>query len=480
MSELEKQQREAYQKNRKKWILIQSIILIVLSTVLLFSSVTFFKLNKDEYVNYTEEGNVIHKAYLSDNEFYSESYLNGSHAYVSSLIEKMSADFSYDLAIDAKKVNFKYSYKIDAQLEIKDKNSDSPIYNPTYEIIPKKTFEAEDNKLSISEHVEFDYKEYNKKANEFVSAYALKNTQNTLILRMYVDVVGMSEEFAADTSGEYVVEMYVPLMSDTVKPQTATTVPAGAQRILATDSNAKTVFFIISVVIGALDVIGAVILAVFVMITVDKHIDYSRRVQKLITSYKSYIQRIITPFDSEGYRILYLSTFTEMLEVRDTIQQPILMYENEDKTCSQFMIPTDTNILYMFNVEVEDDEETAAEETVCEEPIVEEPVAEEPIVEEKIEVIAEPEPFGVEVIDVMWPEHENKDKVYMYDPDGEVVDKGDVVLVPSIDKESKKEIVREATVTKGNYREDPAKFKYPLKKIIKVVRRKLEDYLKQE
>ena len=76
MSEFEKQQRDAYQRNRKKWILIQSIIVGVLVFGLLITSLVYYKMNESTYVYYTEEGNVIHKAYLADNEFYKEEYLN--------------------------------------------------------------------------------------------------------------------------------------------------------------------------------------------------------------------------------------------------------------------------------------------------------------------------------------------------------------------------------------------------------------------
>lgn len=43
-----------------------------------------------------------------------------------------------------------------------------------------------------------------------------------------------------------------------------------------------------------------------------------------------------------------------MLEIRDTIQMPILMYENDDRTCTSFMIPASQNFLYIFEIKVED------------------------------------------------------------------------------------------------------------------------------
>ena len=44
-------------------------------------------------------------------------------------------------------------------------------------------------------------------------------------------------------------------------------------------------------------------------------------------------------FDFKGYQLLKLETFTDMLEIRDTIRQPILMKENHDKTVDFVNVP---------------------------------------------------------------------------------------------------------------------------------------------
>ena len=64
--------------------------------------------------------------------------------------------------------------------------------------------------------------------------------------------------------------------------------------------------------------------------------------------------------------------------------------------------------------------------------------------------------------------------VDLVDPDGNTVDEGDVVLVPTRDVASDKDVVREAEVARGNYRVDPETLDRPLKKIIGVVKRKAE------
>ena len=54
-----------------------------------------------------------------------------------------------------------------------------------------------------------------------------------------------------------------------------------------------------------------------------------------------------------GYQVLNVDTFPELLEIRDTLQMPILMYEDEDKTCSEFVIAASNGLLYRFEVSVE-------------------------------------------------------------------------------------------------------------------------------
>ena len=84
----------------------------------------------------------------------------------------------------------------------------------------------------------------------------------------------------------------------------------------------------------------------------------------------------------------------------------------------------------------------------------------------------EPEAYGVDAIDVFWKERSGK--TYRYDPDGNTVEAGDVVLVPTRDVYNDREIVREAEVAKGNYKLAPDTLDRPLKKIIGVVKRKAE------
>ncbi len=356
MSELEKIKRAEYQRKRKKLIWIQMIIVGILTLATIITSTLFVTNNKNAHATYTEEGNVIYRAYLADNDFYEEEYLNGSHAYVASLINKMTADFSYDLKMQIDNVHFQYSYKIDARLIIKDKSTKTKIYDSIHEILYEETAQVSGTVLNIRKLVEFDYQKFNKKANDFNTAYNLKNTENILLVKMDIVVIGMSESFLTDNQDLYTISLNIPLMQSVISPSVSTTVPTGEQKIIVKDVSSYNNLKIFAIVFGCSDLLTIIILLLYIFFSIDKHIDYARKVKKLLSNYDSYIQKILNPFNFSAYQLLHVNSFKALLEIRDTIQSPILTYENDDKTHSQFFIATAYKVLYMFEITVEENE----------------------------------------------------------------------------------------------------------------------------
>ena len=390
MSESEKLKRAEYEAKRKKilYIILSGILALTMLTAVF--SIIFVSLDTHTYVFFNEEGSAVYHAYLNENEYYEEERLNGDHAYVSSLIHHMDAAFCYKMQMDADDVTYQYQYRVDTQLVIADTKSGAAIYNPVETVVGPTVGTHSGKLLLINPKVDIDYVAYNDKAQEFINEYRLADVTSYLDVTMYVDVVGVSEAFAKDNEGQYSVQVRIPLNQAVLKPQTLSTIPTGVQQVLANPNTHKVVFKVLALVFGVLDGMGIAAALVYIIKTRDAFIDYTRKVQKIVNAYKSFIQKILTPFDTTGYQVLPLSTFNEMLEIRDTLQQPILMFENEDKTHTMFVIPTATNILYTFDVKVDHfdalynvEEEVAEAEEESIEEVVEE------IVEETVEEIVE-------------------------------------------------------------------------------------------
>ncbi len=360
MSEYEKNQRALYQKRRNKWICIQSIIVILLAVVTLVSVFAFVRLDRRTYVSYTEKGKVSHTVTLEDNNYYDEDYLDQNHAYIATLIDQVNAEFSYYMRMEDAFSNYQYTYSIEARMRVTDKETGADVYDPVFVLKEQQVGQVTDNAVDIQESLAIDYHKYNTLANSFVSTYELKNVTATLVVTMNMQLTSASRSAAQENVNNYQVSLNIPLMKQTVGITATSTVPAGEQQILANDSPWKDVFKYTAIAEGILLVMSALILTVYILRTRDNHIDYARRVTRLMNNYKSYIQRITDKFCFDGYQVLHVATFPELLEIRDTMQIPVLMYENEDKTASWFFVATTSGILYLYDVYVEGFEEAEA------------------------------------------------------------------------------------------------------------------------
>ena len=50
---------------------------------------------------------------------------------------------------------------------------------------------------------------------------------------------------------------------------------------------------------------------------------YDRELKSILSNYHSFIQKVDSFFDLSDYKLVSIDTFTDMLEIRDTINQPI-------------------------------------------------------------------------------------------------------------------------------------------------------------
>ena len=257
--------------------------------------------------------------------------------------------------MDAGDVNYRYSYTIKSRLEIMDNTSKVAIFNPEYELVSvQNQSQRSSDRLKINEIIVLNYDEYNDLANRFLDTYDLTSTTSNIVVTLEVDVLSDCEAFSGSAVDTYTSELRIPLTTKTVNIKMTSAVPdAEAKMIACTRGAGSEAFKTSAIVIGVLDALVILVLAAFICLTRTPDITYTARVKKIVSQYKSYIQKINNMFETGGYQVIMVNTFEEMLEIRDTIQAPILMNENADKTCTKFIIPTDSKLLYVYTISVE-------------------------------------------------------------------------------------------------------------------------------
>lgn len=511
MSEAERKKRLEYKRNRKRWILIQIIVLSVVCVISLSSFVIHDRMNRTYYIKYTEQGTVDYSVQYANNSFFDQEWIGANQSYITSLVDGMKADFSYALNMETTNVGFDYTYGITAQLIVSDKDTGDHIFDPTEVLLPDaKVSQRRSDRIEIKESVLIDFPKYNALAHQIVETYGLSKATAMLAVTLHVDVLSQCDEFETNNQNNYSITLNIPLGEENFSVFTSSNTPADESKVLACkgsiNQNILLVVGIVSAVVAA--ILGCIFIA-FVYVTRNEDVNYSIKVRKILKAYRSFIQQIEGEFDAEGYQLVPIKTFNEMLGIRDTIQSPVLMSENKDETKTRFLIPTNTKILYVFEIKVDnydqlyniqeeiphgmvlsfEDEQGVEEACIVEENVdmdeLAEAMATPDVVLEEIDYVADDdvdyvgteETPGIEVIGVVWPERSRKNKVYRYDPNGEVLTEGEMVLVPTRDASKDREVIRKAAVAHGNHVIDPSTHPHALKKIIGVIKRHAESAL---
>ena len=165
-------------------------------------------------------------------------------------------------------------------------------------------------------------------------------------------MVSNCDEFKNSNSNQYTMKLSIPLTNKIVSLTTSTSTNTQRQILSCNDEN-KDIYKYIAIISSSIDGLLIIALLVYILKSRNNDINYFIKVKKIMSNYRSFIQKINNDFDCLDFQQLHVNSFEEMLEIRDTILKPILMYENEDKTASRFYIPADNNLVYVFEIKVE-------------------------------------------------------------------------------------------------------------------------------
>lgn len=343
------------QVKRKNKIISLSCLIFVFSILIGGFLYLYFNSNKINYVSYKENSDIDYKVYLKKNYFYNTDYLDSDNQYIASLIDNIKADFNYKLNVDENDINYKYKYYIEAEVNVKDSDTKKSIYNFKEMLVNETINDSENrNSIEINENVLIDYNKYNELIKKFVSIYNLDNAVSTLNVRMYIKVLGECEKFE-DIDKVSTFALNIPLTTKTVAIDLERDLVDTSNENFMLCNNDKTISYVslvLAIIFAIVDIVLVFILVKYVIKTRTAETIYQKELKKILNNYKSYIQKINNTFDLKGYQVLGVDSFTDMLEIRDTLQQPILMAENKENTGVYFIIPSSTKILYLYSLKV--------------------------------------------------------------------------------------------------------------------------------
>lgn len=321
-------------KDREKVIpytFVIGIAILVLLLVVMFFSLTIKRTYK---VNYSDSSNLDYRVYLKDNDYYLTKYLPKDKQYISSLIDYIDADFKYRFD-SAENIGLDYSYYVVATLNVANMDGKSFYQKEDY-LLNRKTVKAANKNFFINENIKINYEKYNKIAKEFIEKYGLTATAN-LDVSLYVNVEGTHKDFDKSIKDKGVIKLSIPLTNKTVDISMdydlSNNKNATLQYRSATITNST--LFSITLVLMLIDVFAIAAIVFYIVYTRDYKTLYKVKLAKILKDYDRYVSEteVTEPIEdllvTRSLRIEIIKSFESLMDIRDSLNKPILFHEEK-------------------------------------------------------------------------------------------------------------------------------------------------------
>lgn len=299
------------------------ITFVVICTLILITSIIGYNKYKEIVVQYQESSSVDYQVCLKENEYYKDVCQKEGIEYISTLTDIIRADFNYTEVYQEKEKK-SYEYYINSVIATQtDKEESKELLKEEKPLTDTKTFNAESNVININESIEIPFKKYNDYAQKYINEYSLMGKSNFI-----VSLVIKNGEEKREVSS-----ITIPLTDITYNIKETEMKVKPAEYTKESDSPIKKIFFVSIIVSSILLLISIISIIKFIMKTSNKQSKYQKELKRILNTYDRVIitledkNTIVNDDETDVYTV---KTFLELLDVRDTIDKPILYYKVND------------------------------------------------------------------------------------------------------------------------------------------------------
>ncbi len=333
--------------NRLVFDIIVFLVLLVSGTLLLNKSLN---LDNEKIIKYSEKSDLDYRVYLEKNDFYDDEYLGKDMLYVASLINKIDIDFDYNFESEDKE-NLDFEYKIVGKLSISNPTGTKAYFEKTYVLLEDKTVNMNNaSGQSIKETISVDYPYYNSLANGFKNLYGVDSDSKLTIYMVINKKNSKDSDFELNNSS--IMNLEIPLSEKSVD------ISLDYKKINVTSNIIKkkqlTIKDFIPLIFAAIFVILAIIMMIKAMRNLNKlrikKSNYDKYVAKILKEYDRLIAESSTLLSFDGKEIVNINKFSELLDIHDNLQLPIMYYEVEEHSLCYFYISHES-VVYILKID---------------------------------------------------------------------------------------------------------------------------------
>ncbi len=311
-------------KRRDFLFVIISILFLIIGGFFCLKSVDS---NKNTPIEEKSKAN--YTVCLKENNYYNETCLGEGKEYLSSITDTIRINYEYE------KTSFTKSsteYYIGANLKIYNNENNKEIYNKEYVLKEKQQAGNGKEVINIADSVDIKYDDYNQLVNRYIFDYGVNTTS---LLEVYLSVKDGGKD-------SRVASVNIPINSQTYSI---------SREVLETnltksvDESYKT-----DLILGLLSIVLSIVIIVVIVyrhIQNAKSSNFDLEVNRLLNEYdRVIVETKLEGLDIKGKELIEVNDFMELIDVRDTIEKPI-MYFKRNEYVRDFIV-LDNNLLYRY------------------------------------------------------------------------------------------------------------------------------------
>lgn len=316
---------------------LKYIVFILISIILFIISGLMFKKSINNYsqdiVSYDEHSAIDYKVYLNENNYFDVPYLDEDKVYITSLIDYIDIDFSYDLKLDSKR-NGKYIYYIKGIMSANVSNTENNYWQKTYDLKEMEQVEYENtDHITFSKNVKINYQEYNNLLLKFKEEFKLSMDgffKVVLCIENYIESIDNNE-----LSKQTITTLEIPLTKATIEVPIKTSEVKNSEKIagdLIYNNSIRNYILKISSIVIFICGLFLISYSVFKIVrSLEKISSYNKELRKILKTYDGIIVNVKQLCNFNEYNTIDINSFSELLDAHSEIRQPINFYENNNK-----------------------------------------------------------------------------------------------------------------------------------------------------
>lgn len=326
--------------------------------VILFISISVFiiykgtDIVKQREVKYVDNSSVDYSVYLKENNYFGVPYLGKGEKYLSTLIDKISLTFSYNLNSE-ENMSGSYDYNIVADLVVKEQNKDDVLWKKNFDLTDSENVKFSKTKtVGITGEININYDYYNDMAASFKKDYGVLTDSYLYVYLKVKTLIDYGYDNYKIEKSPYVI---IPLGEKTIEID-----EFNIDNNVSSKTISYTKYPILNYILLGL---GILFLIVYLYLGIKVIIKFARSIKNR-NKYEEFIRKIFSNYDQiivtssklpnlDDIDILDVPSFEDLVDAQMEVHKPIVFNEVNRNKKAVFVL-VDNSHCYRYIVNSED------------------------------------------------------------------------------------------------------------------------------